>query len=110
MNVTFERNGQAIRQAKIYLRAYESLQKGLRGYRRQYGENTEETMQYQFRFTPKEIGDREAARHGRQTFYEHVVKIAQPLDLRGIVGDETQWLASMDASAQTEDIEYVPMN
>lgn len=66
-------------------------------------------MQYQLRFTPEEIRDRAAARHGGQTYYEHMVDIAQALDLRRIVGDEKQCLASMDAYEQTENFEDVSM-
>ncbi|QGA21343.1 hypothetical protein EYB26_009053 [Talaromyces marneffei] len=55
-----------------------------------YGEDAEEAMEYQFRFTPDEIQDRAAARHGGQTFYQHMVEIGQALDFNRIVGDETE--------------------
>ncbi|RAO73062.1 uncharacterized protein BHQ10_009074 [Talaromyces amestolkiae] len=55
-----------------------------------YGEDADEVMEYQFRFTPEELRDRAAERHGGQTFYEHMVEVGLAQDLDRIVGDELE--------------------
>ncbi|KUL84111.1 hypothetical protein ZTR_07405 [Talaromyces verruculosus] len=64
--------------------------------RRWYGEDADEAMQYQFRFTPEEIRNRAAERHGGQTFYEYMVSIGKALDLNRIVGDESKTKATTE--------------